>query len=71
MMLHDALAVTARNILLLHVAFLITAPEKAVLVRQEVLKFWRVLRAPLFPKTAKRTVNRGKFWEIDMTKFEP
>jgi hypothetical protein len=70
-MIHDAFVITVRNILLVHLIIMTMAPEKVVLVRQEILKFWKELRIPLFPKTAKKPDNRGKFWEIDMTKFEP
>jgi hypothetical protein len=70
-MIHDAFIITIRNILLLQLIVMTMAPEKGVLVRQEILKFLRELRTPLFQKTAKKPGNRGKFWEIDMTKFEP
>ena len=70
-MIHDAFVITIRNILLLQLIVMTMAPEKVVLARQEILKFWKELKTPLFPKTAKKPANRGRFWEIDMTKFEP
>jgi hypothetical protein len=42
----------------------------AVAVHQHLLRAWRSLHAPFLGK--KRPSRKGsRFWEIDMTKFEP
>lgn len=70
-MFGEELIITIRNILLVQLVMVSVslAPERAVLVRQEFLKIWKSLNAPFLPK--KTDKGREKFWEIDMTKFEP
>jgi len=71
-MVHDAFAITVRNILLLLLIIMTIAPGRVMPARQELLKLWKTLRPPLFSKNTKPAGNcRGTFWEIDMTKFEP
>jgi len=41
-------------------------------LQQELLRIWKTLNAPLLrKKPVKPNHKSGKFWEIDMTDFEP
>ncbi len=59
-----------RNILLLQLLTLFVARDSACLVRQKLSRTWKSLTSLLSKKTA-ADGKKGKFWEIDMTKFEP
>lgn len=66
---HDAV-LAIRNILLLQLMVIALVPGHVALVRQELLKIWKRINEPFsFKKTTDKKKNR--FWEIDMTKFEP
>lgn len=59
-----------RNILLVQFLIIIMAPDQAVYVQQEMIRIWRSINAPFLH--GKETRKKGsRFWEIDMTKFEP
>lgn len=58
-----------RNILLLQLLTIAVVPEYAFQVHRKILKMWKSIMnsVPLKAPTDKK----DKFWEIDMTKFEP
>ncbi len=66
----DKIAFSIRNILLLQLLTLAVVPDYAFEIRQRLLKIWESLNAPMLPKRP-RLKKRERFWEIDMTKFEP
>ena len=70
-MLDLELALALRNILLLQFLVILLLPEHAaVAVHRRLLRVWRSLHAPFHEK--KHPLRKGsRFWEIDMTKFEP
>ena len=69
MFTHDA-AIAIRNILLVQLMVIVLVPGHVALFRYELLKIWKRINEPLsFNKETSRKKN--KFWEIDMTKFEP
>jgi hypothetical protein len=44
----------------------------APVIHQELLRIWKTLNTPFHPlRSAKTNHKSNKFWEIDMTKFEP
>ena len=67
----DALMIFIRNILLMHLAIVLTASVRPVLVHHYLLKLLSALKTKLSRKKSGAMEKRGKFWEIDMTKFEP
>jgi len=68
----DIISVTLRNILFFQLMMVLVLAGNAPLVQQELLKIWKTLNTPLFPKRPSGTNHKSnKFWEIDMTKFEP
>ena len=68
----DIISVTLRNILFFQLMMVLVLAGNAPLVQQELLKIWKTLNTPLFPKRSGGTNHKSnKFWEIDMTKFEP
>lgn len=69
-MLADSIMI--RNLLLAHVLVILSLAGNMPVVQQELLRIWRTLKTPLFQKRPAKTNHRsGRFWEIDMTKFEP
>ncbi len=62
------LAIGLRNILLVQLFVVLLAPGYAVQVHLELLKIWRTLRTAF---VIRRPRPRSRFWEIDMTQFEP
>jgi hypothetical protein len=74
-MMHiETLAITLRNILLfqLLVVLAFACAGNTLVIHQELLRIWKTLRAPLLQiKSAMTNHASHKFWEIDMTKFEP
>ena len=68
----DAAFMVIRNILLVHVLTALTIRCNDRLFEQALLRLWKTLNRPLLPKkTGKTNHQSGKFWEIDMTNFEP
>lgn len=69
-MLELDLALALRNALLLQfLVILMLSDHAAVAVHRHLRKAWRRVQAPLLAKRKPRKANR--FWQIDMTKFEP
>jgi hypothetical protein len=70
-MLDPDLTLALRNVLLLQFLVILLLPEHAaVAVHRHLLRAWRSLHAPFLEK--KHRLKKGsRFWEIDMTKFEP
>ena len=60
-----------RNILLLQLLTIFLVPDYAFQVHQKMLKIVRLLDTPVLTKKPSRKIKKEKFWEIDMTKFEP
>jgi hypothetical protein len=64
-------SIVIRNILLLQLLTLVVVPGYALQVHQKLLKIWKSLNTPVHPKKPTGKAKKEKFWEIDMTKFEP
>jgi hypothetical protein len=60
-----------RNILLVQMLMIEMVPDYAVQVRRGLVKIWKTLKTPILPKRTGPSKKSGKFWEIDLTKFEP
>jgi hypothetical protein len=69
-MVTHAAAISIRNILLVQLMVIVLVPGHVALVRHELLKIWKRINEPLF-FNKERGEKKNKFWEIDMTKFEP
>jgi hypothetical protein len=68
----DIVIIVLRNILLVQLLMALTLAGNSPRLQQELLRIWKTLNAPLLPnKPAKPNHKSGKFWEIDMTDFEP
>jgi len=71
-MLASDIIIVIRNILLIQLLLIVTAPALAIQVRRELLKIWKLINTPVLPKeNALSNKKKGSFWEIDMTRFEP
>jgi len=65
-------AINLRNILLFQLLAVLIVAGNAPVIQQELLKIWKRLNTPLYSKKSAGTNHKSnKFWEIDMTKFEP
>ena len=60
-----------RNILLVQMLMIAMVPGYALQVHRELVKIWKTLKTPILPKRAGPSKKSSKFWEIDLTKFEP
>ena len=60
-----------RNILLLQLLTFVVARDSACLVRQKLSRIWKSFTTRLHSKKPATGAKKEKFWEIDMTKFEP
>jgi hypothetical protein len=68
----DIFAISLRNVLLVQLVAVLTFAGNEPIVQQELLKIWKRLNTPLLPnKTSQTNHKSNKFWEIDLTKFEP
>ncbi len=68
----EIFAINLRNIFLVQLVVVLTLAGNESMVQQELLKIWRMLNTPLLPKKPSETNHKSnKFWEIDLTKFEP
>jgi hypothetical protein len=68
----DIFIVSIRNILLFQMIVMTLYLGKALSGGLEFLSVWRFLRKPFLPNTVKEAEKgKNRFWEIDMTKFEP
>jgi hypothetical protein len=59
-----------RNIVLMQMAMIVLVPGHLLLVRQELLRIWRSINSPFLHKREDRK-KTNRFWEIDMSDFEP
>lgn len=64
-------SIVIRNILLLQLLLTFVVPDYAFQVQRQLLKIWRSINSPLPTKKPSHKGKKEKFWEIDMTKFEP
>ena len=64
-------SIVIRTFLLLQLLTLVMVPGYALQVHQKLLKIWKSLNTPVLPKKPTGKAKKEKFWEIDMTKFEP
>lgn len=70
--MHPDAILALRNLLLLQLLISLTLAGNSPKLQQELLRIWKTLNAPLnWMKPAKPNHKSGKFWEIDMTDFEP
>ncbi len=68
----DVIMLALRNILLVQLLMALTLAGNSPRLQQELLRIWKKLNAPLLrKKPIKPNHKSGKFWEIDMTDFEP
>ncbi len=58
-----------RNVLLVHLLVVVLAPGYALQAHRELSKLWKTVRTALVIRRS--CSRRSRFWEIDMTKFEP
>ncbi len=66
----NEISFSMRNILLLHLVTLVMVKYSAFQLCQKLLNVWKSLKAMLAWKLSNQG-KRGKFWEVDITKFEP
>jgi hypothetical protein len=72
MMSVELITINFRNILAFQLLMALAFAGNEPVVQQELLKIWKRLNTPLLPKKSAGTNHKSnKFWEIDMTKFEP
>ncbi len=68
----DAIMIALRNVLLVQFLMALTLAGNSPRLQQELLRIWKTLKAPLFWKKPNKPNHKsGKFWEIDMSDFEP
>ncbi len=68
-MAEHEIVIGVRNIILVHLLASATAPEGwSRAIHRELARVWKSVRTRL---VIKRSRGQSKFWEIDMTKFEP
>jgi len=68
----DVAMLTIRNILLIQLLTALALTGNSPRFQQELLRIWKTLKTPLLQKKISKTNHKsGKFWEIDMTNFEP
>jgi hypothetical protein len=68
----DAISIALRNILLVQLLTALALAGNSPRLQQELLRIWKTLNTPLlWKKPVKPNHKSGKFWEIDMTDFEP
>ena len=68
----DSIMIALRNILLVQLLLALALAGNSRQLQQELLRIWKSLKEPLlWIKPAKPNHKSGKFWEIDMTDFEP
>jgi hypothetical protein len=58
-----------RNILILQLLTMAVVPEYAAQFHVKLLNMWKAIIKPIPHKVP--ADKKDKFWEIDMTKFEP
>jgi hypothetical protein len=70
-MFSPEISIVIRNILLLQLLTVVVVPGYALQIHQKLLRIWKSLNTPVLPKKPAVKAKKEKFWEIDMTKFEP
>jgi len=60
-----------RNILLLQLLTFVVVKDSAFQMCHKLLKVWKSLKDLLLAWKPSGQGKREKFWEVDMTKFEP
>jgi hypothetical protein len=64
--------IALRNVLLVQLLTALTLAGNSPRLQQELLRIWKTLKTPLLRKKPNKPNHKsGKFWEIDMTDFEP
>jgi len=68
----DLITLNLRNVLFFQFLVIFVLAGTAPVVQQELQRIWKTLTTPLRPKKPAVTNHKSnKFWEIDMTNFEP
>ena len=67
----ELITLNFRNILAFQLLVMLVLAGNETVVQQELSTLWKRLTILLHPKPAKTNHRSDKFWEIDMTKFEP
>jgi predicted LPLAT superfamily acyltransferase len=68
----EIFAINFRNMLLFQMLLVLTFVGNTAVFHRELLRIWKMLKTPVLPIRSTKTNHRSnKFWEIDMTKFEP
>ena len=68
----EIFAINSRNMLLFQLLIVLAFAGNTAVFHQELLRIWKTLKIPFLPLRPTRTNHKAnKFWEIDMTKFEP
>ena len=72
-MMHiEILAINLRNILLFQLLTVLIFTGNLPVLHHGLLRIWKTLSARFITLTSAKTNNMSdKFWEIDMTRFEP
>ncbi len=71
-MIEDIRIITLCNVLILQLVILNLSAKMPALDQPDFLKVWHALKIPFLPKAKMKAGKRQeKFWEIDMSKFEP
>jgi len=66
------LVINLRNMLLIQLLLVLAFAGNTAVVHKELLRIWKTLKVPFIAPRPNRTNHKSnKFWEIDMTKFEP
>lgn len=68
----DLISVCLRNLVAFQLLVVLALAGGTPVLHQELLKIWKTLNTPLFPRQSGKTNHKSnKFWEIDLTKLEP
>ena len=68
----ETLSINLRNILIFQLLAALTIAANAPIIHRELLRIWNWFKTPLLQLKSPKTNHRShKFWEVDMTKFEP
>jgi len=69
---NEIFAINLRNMLLFQLLLVLAFSGSTTVLHQELHRIWKMLNTPFLPLRSTRTNHKSnKFWEIDMTKFEP
>jgi hypothetical protein len=68
----EIFAINFRNMLIFQLVLVLTFVANTAAFHQKLLIIWKTLKTPFLPIRSTRTNHKSnKFWEIDMSKFEP